>query len=1073
MKLHHVIVFAAVLVAIVGLSRFEHVESASATSNMNGKYLIASGAKQNVPYNDDYASKGYEYFDLWAPEIATHYGEVFWTSQGNQPLPDAIIKRFAGKVIALMGYEQDQVMVQPTGQPGVNPKLDVSVPINWAYNHHYMAWMTGNYSFMQRVVADPNDVMAHGAPMKWTAVERESAAFRDDPSVPTSQMFSEGNGGESRKSYHGYPQGYAQLIESPNEWHLTPMQIDTRNRDYGCNIASINNGTRFIPGVEPRQARYGRGAPKGTNYSGILECPCNGRYGGDPIFYDNRTKIMDHQLMIRLNDACATGEDLTSSGECFASAATLGLNATRIINNTVSSSSSGNFPAGCSVVVYNNDTAVVTFNPPAVKYSDVSNPAGAGGASSVTEGQSTSGVGVTLGVHVNPTGAPTRFVHSQKGQYCGSNHDNVLAKFVMAEEGEKAAQEALSKCEAYCEASPPISMYTVKCDASDPYQQWHSSAFTEASDSNDSDSTGYTVMNGGSGMCLSTNSQDPITVEPCASTDEMLFVYDTNALQLRTPAADAANSKCVDLNHGTGPDLDLWQCHTDGDMDFAHQRFEYKPVSTQGGGGEGGGGLLESKSSPGMCVAVLKDPPPPFQPTPQCTACSVDCSLGSMTKCQWVAIPSCGTVETWAGLIPGDISRMQSGLVTITATGPEDGWFGIGFNAQHMADQPYTLIINSTGVMERKIGTGGSEADHDPGTLLSKSVTIVSNTVSAKTKTRTMVLTRAMEGLTSDHYSFEPDTAATINFITAIGSSQVFAYHKAHAPATISLVTNEQAAHICDAGAQGDLCEAGGTGCDSFVKTCVAPPDGTLLSQHNPTCTSRSYGGGLRCCTHKRIMLDADQPIRPELLRYHMKFRFWFQEFTPEVKHPNGTTTPPSHYNLPRLYQQTEANAGEYDVPPAFADPKDPPIVGYPQQAPTKPTPGTTCTGDCPNGEDCECVHTITYMWNTGGNNMRLIYAGGHCHAPSCIKMELYRNDTGELLCRQIPVVGQGNVKKDKYDEAGYIAIPPCLWGEDKGLEPSQLLPPHTPLLMVKHNRNTHTGHFGEMASWQMRGVNF
>lgn len=37
-------------------------------------------------------------------------GDVFWTSQGNHPLPDNIIKRFDGKVIAITGYEQDQVI---------------------------------------------------------------------------------------------------------------------------------------------------------------------------------------------------------------------------------------------------------------------------------------------------------------------------------------------------------------------------------------------------------------------------------------------------------------------------------------------------------------------------------------------------------------------------------------------------------------------------------------------------------------------------------------------------------------------------------------------------------------------------------------------------------------------------------------------------------------------------------------------------------------------------------------------------------------------------------------------------
>ena len=42
------------------------------------------------------------------------------------------MKRFAGKVMAITGYEQDQVIVTPIGQPGVNPEQDASVPINWA-----------------------------------------------------------------------------------------------------------------------------------------------------------------------------------------------------------------------------------------------------------------------------------------------------------------------------------------------------------------------------------------------------------------------------------------------------------------------------------------------------------------------------------------------------------------------------------------------------------------------------------------------------------------------------------------------------------------------------------------------------------------------------------------------------------------------------------------------------------------------------------------------------------------------------------------------------------------------------
>jgi len=109
-------------------------------------------------------------------------------------------------------------------------------------------------------------------------------------------------------------------------------------------------------------------------------------------------------------------------------------------------------------------------------------------------------------------------------------------------------------------------------------------------------------------------------------------------------------------------------------------------------------------------------------------------------------------------------------------------------------------------------------------------------------------------------------------------------------------------------------------------------------------------------------------------------------------------------------------------------------------------------------------------------SNIRLIYAGGHCHAPSCLSIELYHNKTGtpELLCRQLPKYGQGNFPKDKWDEAGYAALPPCLWSdEDPSLDNSVWLPTNTPMISIKKNKNTHLGHFGEMASWQMRGVMF
>ena len=310
-------------------------------------------------------------------ELATHYGEVFWTvmclfflnniyhliqhqptDMGNNELPQEIVERFKGKVIAITGYEMDQVMVTPTGKPGVNSSADVSVPINWAYNHHYMLWMTGSDSEMKYVKPQPGDVSAHGAPLKWKAVDKPSAKLRDDPSIPTSQLFSEGNGGESRKSFHGYPNGYAQLIESPNLWHITPMQIDTRNRDCGVRPEDVKNCTTFTPGPEPKQARYGRGMPENPIYSGLLECPGSSRFGGDPIFYGEDTKtrqIVTSYEMIPFG-SCET--EVKDASSCFEAAASFHIDTTKTWKNeTVSDSSKPR----CFVVTREDGTASATY----------------------------------------------------------------------------------------------------------------------------------------------------------------------------------------------------------------------------------------------------------------------------------------------------------------------------------------------------------------------------------------------------------------------------------------------------------------------------------------------------------------------------------------------------------------------------------------------------------------------------------------------------------------------------------------------------------------------------------------
>ena len=880
-----------------------------------------------------YAAKGYEYFDVWAPEIATHYGEVFWTDQGVNPIPDDIIKKFDGKVMAIMGYEQDQVIVEPLGKPGQNPDKDTSVPINWAYNHHYMMWMTGKHSEMKEmpVQEDSYGSGAHGKTSEMRAVDKEDQTGRLWADVaPTGQMFSEGNGGESRKSFHGYPKGQAQLIESPTGWHINPMQIDTRNRVHGVTAADVHKCTNFsgvgengkkCAGYEPRQARYGRGwgGVRGTpqnpgHYSGILECPCNSRFGGDPMFYpEAKTKIMTEKIMAITSGSCAAGQDFKAATACYDAIAGLGFNATKISNKTETSATQ---PSGCILVKNADGSADAVFN---------TGGKGTCRASGTKVGASKSAItNVTVAIELTKSANAT-MARSQKGVYCASNKVGDIKTFPAKSLSVADQTAALEACEAFCL---------------------------------------------------------------------------TNAA---------------------------------------------------------------------------------------CNACSVDHK--SPTSNQWIAIPACGAQTKWAGAIPGDVSvKSAVGDVTITLTGPADAWFGVGFNAVTMANSPYTLVVNSTGVSERKIGTCGSEAEHCPGTPLATSIKTLSDTV--VDGERTVVVTRPATGATKDHYTFgEP----TINYISAQGWDQIFAQHKVHDAVTISLMEPTGATCVCTTGLTGQLCHTNGTTCGKFSKNCAAhsatlgnngEPSGDLLAQRNPTCNSAQYAGGLSCCKHKRIMLDTDQDWdqadnNGALLRYHMKFRFWYQEYTPATN-ASGTVAaaPASHLDLPRIYFQTEANAGEYDIPPAFHLDDTDKIVGYPDVAPyPELTPGSSCTGNCPHGDDCDCIHTITY--NHTVSNMRLIYAGGHCHAPACIGIWLYRNDKGhemELLCHQAPIYGNGtgaNSVSGMYDEEGYLSLPPCLWGDDAGLHPSILLPPKTELVSVKKNKNTHAGHFGEMASWQMRGRNF
>ena len=168
-------------------------------------------------------------------------------------------------------------------------------------------------------------------------------------------------------------------------------------------------------------------------------------------------------------------------------------------------------------------------------------------------------------------------------------------------------------------------------------------------------------------------------------------------------------------------------------------------------------------------------------------------------------------------------------------------WFGIGFNASLMADTPYAIVVaGKTGaVSEHRL------KNHEAGSLLPASVTVVSNTVADGV--RTVVLSRGLKGASAQHYSFQP-AALALDFIAAVGSGPAFAYHKAKNTATLSLwpATAGQAACVCTEPA---LPFGSGAGTIEYLPTgekvgfragrCPPQPRGDLLTQANPTCDVR------------------------------------------------------------------------------------------------------------------------------------------------------------------------------------------------------------------------------------------
>ena len=455
-----------------------------------------------------------------------------------------------------------------------------------------------------------------------------------------------------------------------------------------------------------------------------------------------------------------------------------------------------------------------------------------------------------------------------------------------------------------------------------------------------------------------------------------------------------------------------------------------------------------------------------------------------------------GTTPTGSLINATLILNTTSNQVDITLKGPyleddeDERWFAIGLGASSMcirmqADEcttggPYAIIVlppeedSPSRVVERKLDYHGAGKVLET-TNSDYNMMVYSNEIEIDDETgnqrRVVRMTRPLEGPTDNYYSFSSSNLETspLKIILAKGcpGTTQFGRHCGHqSPDPISFAKVDSWQEIKRDGIKGRI------GGKPFQKYCAPEPTGDLEKQGNPTCKLETYQGGLTCCVHDEFLLDQNQtvPWKDQVLEYRLKFRFYYQDYiegganaqeeASEKESIPKARDSPSHLDLPRFYWTTEAAAGEYDVP------------------------------ECHNPSDpSSCIHVITSRWKVEdfgdfeyfpqddeSVGIELIYAGPHCHAPTCLSMELYNDDTGELLCHVEPLRGEGRNKhdssKEDYDEAGFLAIPPCMWShrEGEGLTKPVFLSRNTTLLSIKRANSTYL-HTGEMASWQMRGI--
>lgn len=216
-----------------------------------------------------------------------------------------------------------------------------------------------------------------------------------------------------------------------------------------------------------------------------------------------------------------------------------------------------------------------------------------------------------------------------------------------------------------------------------------------------------------------------------------------------------------------------------------------------------------------------------------------------------------------------------------------------------------------------------------------------------------------------------------------------------------------------------------------------------LIDQGNPSCSLETYQGGYRCCENGVFLTD---DIPGPLAMSHplqMKITVTYYE---DLQSPQIVT----HTNCCDASGNSTAKGNiEYDVP------------------------------QCPAGTPPElCEHIVTSVQpldlslrHHGHSShpdrlLDLVHAWGHQHI-GAIGMELWNEQTGQLLCKTQPRYGNGT---QVGNEAGFlVGIPPCVWGPPPLPAPPRLRA--RDLIRTVARYNSSVPRHGVMSLWLMEAA--